>query len=127
MKVFSLVKANWGIRYLVYVLVGILCTSCTVDCDLIEKDLKTKYCNIIVKDLPGAGRHFRIVGINPTTGAREVYSDGSSWYIDFNDDISVGDTVVKRQDELKFYIHKKDTVLVFPYTCGGYGTNRRIN
>lgn len=108
-------------------LVCFLCTSCTVDCDLIEKELMANYCNIIVKDLPGAGSHFRITGINPTTGANEVYTDVSSWYIDFNHKISVGDTVIKRQGELKFYIHKKDTVLVSPFKCGGYATNKRLN
>ncbi len=42
-----------------------------------------------------------------------------TWYVLFDKLIEPGDTVVKRAGELKFYIHKKDTVLVFPYTCEG--------
>lgn len=80
---------------------------------------RPKACNIIVEDTPEQSRWFTIKGINPETQQRTTYSDMGTWYVFFNDKIEVGDTVVKRNGELTFYINKADTTLVFPYECEG--------
>lgn len=103
-----------------FIWLALLCVSCNnVNCDSIARSLLSKECIMVVKKLPGSGRYFNIQGINPKTGEWVNYVDTNSWYVEFNQDISVGDTVVKQQGSLKFYIHKRDTVLVFPYECGG--------
>lgn len=80
---------------------------------------RSKACNIIVEDTPEQSRWFTIKGINPETQQRVTYSDMGTWYVFFNDKIEVGDTVLKRNGELTFYIHKADTTLAFPYECEG--------
>jgi hypothetical protein len=103
-----------------FTLLAILCTACfSVGCDKLAAILRPKECNIVVEDTPERGRRFTIKGINPVTKQRATYSDVNTWYVFFNDRIEVGDTVVKRNGELTFYIHKADTTLVFPYECEG--------
>jgi hypothetical protein len=104
---------------LLVALSSVTLSSCQVDCKAITERARLMECNLIINDLPGAGRTFRVAGINPVTGKGEFYSDTDSWYVEFNQDIELGDTLVKRKNELKFYIHKKDTVMVFPYKCDG--------
>lgn len=90
-------------------------TSCEVDAE----DYRPRECAIKVEVQKLNGRRFSLEGINPYTGSRNWYFDSGSWYALFTKYIAVGDTVVKRKDELVFYIHKKDTVLTFPYECAG--------
>ncbi|PSR56883.1 hypothetical protein AHMF7605_27050 [Adhaeribacter arboris] len=94
--------------------------SCTskVDCEYLANRLSSAECNIIVIEEPNIGRSFRLWGVNPTTKYRETYYDEEAWYVSFGHKIAIGDTVVKNPGELKFYIHKKDTVLVYPFQCG---------
>ena len=55
----------------------------------------------------------------PESKVEESYDDQGSWYNDFKSRIETGDTLVKKKGELKFYIHKKDTVLIFSFKCHG--------
>jgi hypothetical protein len=101
-------------------LIAILCTACfKADCDKLVAILKPKECNIVVEEIQERSRRFIIKGFNPKTKQRAIYSDVNTWYVYFNDKIEVGDTVVKRNGELIFYVHKADTTLVFPYKCQG--------
>ena len=103
-----------------FALLAILSASCfEIDCEKLTSIHKSKVCNIIVEELPEQSRRFTIKGINPETQQRATYSDVESWYVYFNDKIEVGDTVVKRNGELTFYIHKAGSILAFPYRCGG--------
>lgn len=105
-------------RVIVFIAVAFLCFSCfKIDCEGIGESYREKSCNIVVSDTPDSGRWFEIKGKNPSTGEKTSYSDMGTWYVFFYTKIAIGDTVVKRQGELKFYIHKKDTVLVYPYEC----------
>ncbi|KAA5538733.1 hypothetical protein [Adhaeribacter rhizoryzae] len=102
------------------ILLAFLCVSCSnVDCKGIAESRRSKYCNIVVREAPVSGRWFEIKGINPETKEESTYSDMETWYVQFYKNIQVGDTVVKKQGELEFFIHKKDTVLVYPYECEG--------
>jgi hypothetical protein len=63
---------------------------------------------------------FSLKGVAPVTGKENYFkSKNYTWALDFNEFISVGDTVVKSAGELNFYIHKKDTILIFPFECQG--------
>lgn len=63
---------------------------------------------------------FRLKGISPTSGTEISFaSKNYTWALDFNDYISIGDTVVKRKGELIFHIYKKDSEMIFPLECDG--------
>lgn len=68
--------------------------------------------------MPNTGFYrFNIKGINPTTGQKIEYkNDGWSEY---NDLISIGDTIIKKKGEVLFSIHKKDTILSLSWQCEG--------
>jgi len=81
---------------------------------------KDESFNIILKSKPDSGRAYTLRGINPNSNKDEkYYDDGGFLGLPFKDLISVGDTLVKKPGELKVYIHKKDTVIVFPFKCEG--------
>lgn len=96
-------------------------TSCQqVTCDDRAERLRGKECEIVVQNLPSSGMLFEISGRAISRNVSRRYTDqGEAWYVNFYNKISVGDTVVKRKGELKFYIYKKDSVLVFPFECMG--------
>jgi len=107
-------------RVIGFIIIAIICVSCfKIDCEVIGERYREKYCNIVVRETPDSGRWFDIKGKNPVTGEMATYSDMGTWYVYFYTKIGIGDTIVKKQGELKFYIHKKDTVLVYPYECEG--------
>ncbi|GHB53608.1 hypothetical protein GCM10007390_03020 [Persicitalea jodogahamensis] len=63
---------------------------------------------------------FRLDGVSFQNRKVSFIAGGCySWAFDFNDYISKSDTVIKNKGELKFYIHKKDSILVFPFECDG--------
>jgi hypothetical protein len=41
------------------------------------------------------------------------------WWATYKKHIKIGDTIIKRNGELVFSIHKKDTVLSFNFECEG--------
>jgi hypothetical protein len=89
-------------------------------CEEAAENVRTDNCNIIVKEIGSPLYQFSIKGLDPETNAIVKFEKiNHSWSFQFSDKISLGDTVVKKKGELKFYIHKKDTVLVFPFECKG--------
>ena len=90
-------------------------SSCELDAD----NYRFRECAIKVASKDFKGRWFSIEGIDAYTGSRNRYSDLGSWYPLFTKYIAVGDTVIKRKNELVFYVHKKDTTLSFRYECEG--------
>lgn len=90
------------------------------NCDDAANYYRKKSFNIILKSNPSSGRAYSIKGINPVTGKDEkYYDDGGFLGLPFADLIAIGDTLVKKNGELKVYIHKKDTILIFPFKCEG--------
>jgi len=104
---------------LVFTLIA-LNSGCGGDnCERNAKNYRPNECAIKVESRNFKGPWFSIEGINPNNGNRNKYADLGSWYALFRDHIDIGDTVVKRKNELVFYVHKKDTVLAFPFECEG--------
>ncbi len=94
------------------------CISCG-DCNEAAESRRNFECNLIVAESKLVSRQLTIKGINPSNGLRERYKDEFGWYLEFGNEINPGDTVLKRKGELVFYIHKRNTVLSFPYECQG--------
>jgi hypothetical protein len=89
-------------------------------CEKNAKNYRPRECAIKVESRYFKGSLFSIEGTNASNSSlRNRYSDLGSWYPLFENYIAIGDTVIKRKNELVFYIHKKDTVLSFPYECDG--------
>jgi hypothetical protein len=104
-------------------LIAYLLISCNeITCRERIQRLVNRECNIVVGEIRSPGRSISLKGYKPNSGELSYYSDhGETWYVYFDNKIALGDTVVKNKGELIFSIHKKDTVLVFPFECeGGY-------
>ncbi|WP_461042719.1 hypothetical protein [Spirosoma harenae] len=88
-------------------------------CEQQAENYREQECMIKVEQRDIFGPWFQIGGKDPTNGKQQMFADLGKWYLKFEDHVAVGDTVIKRKNELVFYIHKKDTVLTFPFECDG--------
>ena len=104
------------------VLTGLLSFSCmNFDCVKLSESYKVDECLIIVSDLPDnkSGYNFKIKGISLKTGKDTVYDEENRWLCKYYKEIEKGDTIIKKNGELIFNIHKKDTILRFNWECEG--------
>jgi hypothetical protein len=89
-------------------------------CDEAAESYRKQFVNIIVDRNSNNAYSMRLDGRDTKSGRRIAFiRQNFTWAQDFIKEISIGDTVVKHKGELKFNIHKKDTVLVFPFECKG--------
>ena len=107
-------------KYSICVLLILTFSSCLkVDCERLGEKRKEDEFFIVVYDMPNTGAYrFNVSGINPITGKKIEYKTNNGWN-EYNNRISIGDTIIKRKGELVFNIHKKDTVLSIPWECEG--------
>lgn len=90
--------------------------SCVEYAELVRGD----YCNVVVDDFSKDEYKFYLRGENPTTNKINTFKRiNYTWGYWFVDKIAKGDTIVEKRGELKFYIHKRDSVLTFPFKCKG--------
>lgn len=100
--------------------VVILSCDKVASCAEIAENRRNDYCNIIVDDFSTNEYRFYLKGKNTLTGEVNTFRRiNYLWGYRFVDQIEKGDTVVKKKGELVFYIHKKDSVLAFPFKCDG--------
>lgn len=98
----------------------VFCAGCSNStCDIDAENYRQRECAIKIEAVHFAGRWFSIKGSNARNGGFNRYVDRGRWYAAFENSIAIGDTLIKRKNELVFYIHKKDTVLSFPFECNG--------
>ncbi|AWH86365.1 hypothetical protein HYN59_15165 [Flavobacterium album] len=45
--------------------------------------------------------------------------DNARWWVQYDDLLEKGDTIIKKKGSLVFSIHKKDTILNFYWECQG--------
>lgn len=89
-------------------------------CEEAAESVRPDSCNIVISEFSKNEYKFFISGINPNTNQKEDFSRVNyTWGYWFVNKIAKGDTIVKKEGELNFYIHKKDTTLVFPFECKG--------
>ncbi|MDM1297328.1 hypothetical protein HXZ94_02240 [Empedobacter falsenii] len=58
-------------------------------------------------------------GINPYTKENCDCNDNNRWSYLYRDEVSIGDTIIKRKGELTFNIHKRDTIISHEWECDG--------
>lgn len=88
------------------------------DCSWYAKIDRENECLIIVDKLPN-GPYFKAKGKHLKTNKESECFDGSRWWTQYAKYIEIGDTIIKKKGELIFSIHKKDTILSFPWECEG--------
>lgn len=111
-------------RFLLISILSLTIFSCVspreATCEEAADAFRSDSLNIIVFETSGNPYQLFLKGKSPMSGKevsfQQVNYTWAQWFID---EIEIGDTVVKYEGELKFYIHKKDTVLVFPFQCKG--------
>ncbi|REA58169.1 hypothetical protein DSL64_21415 [Dyadobacter luteus] len=107
---------------IIFLLGSILLYSCfrEASCEDAAEVNRPDDLNLIIERTSGSAYRLRLEGTNPITNKKGKFlRQNYTWSQPFIKDIAVGDTVVKRKGELKFYIHKADTILVFPFKCRG--------
>ena len=109
-------------KKIIILLLGIsLLSSCLKpDCEKNADLHRDEECIMILEKDPSTSQaYLDLYGADMNTGKPCHCKDNSRWWSTFSDSVSVGDTLIKRKGELVFYIHKKDTILSFPWECEG--------
>ncbi|MBK8749898.1 MAG: hypothetical protein IPM04_19370 [Saprospiraceae bacterium] len=95
-------------KFLLSFICIVMFLGCGDECENAVNYYKNQRINLVLKKLPAQGRSFTLYGVNPVTGRDEKYYDsGGSWGIYYKENLDKGDTIVKKEGELKIYIHKK--------------------
>ncbi|CVK17180.1 hypothetical protein Ga0061079_1197 [Apibacter mensalis] len=92
-----------------------------IDCDKAAQAAKERECLLIIEqELSTSTPYLNAKGRNLLTKEPCECKDEGRWWVQYREYMSVGDTLIKRKGELVFYIHKKDTILSFPWgECEG--------
>ena len=104
--------------YLLFNILFLYSCSNGIDCSLSAKLNAETECIIVVNKLPSTV-FFDAKGIDPITKKECKCSEGDRWWIQYKDEINIGDTIIKRKGELTFNIHKKDTIISYEWECEG--------
>lgn len=118
MKVPQKVKNKFFKFYFLLSILFLHSCSNGIDCNLLAKLSADTECIIIVNKLPSTV-FFDAKGIHPITKNECKCTDGGRWWTQYEKEIEIGDTIIKRKGELAFNIHKKDTIIAHEWKCEG--------
>ena len=103
--------------------VTVFLNSCEgIECGKLENSYRLTECLLIVSKINNeefSSYTFNVKGISLTTGKDTLYKEDNRWFGSFYKYINTGDTIIKREGELIFNIHKKDTIMSFNWECEG--------
>ncbi|PKW29031.1 hypothetical protein [Flavobacterium lindanitolerans] len=108
-------------RHLSILIVGLFLMGCIGDCDDAADIYRSFECIIIIENIPNpkSTHLFNIEGTDPYTGKKIQFDRENRWFCTFYPLLAIGDTIIKRKNELVFNIRKKDTIFRFNYECNG--------
>jgi len=121
-KVLYLMKIVEMKKYLLFILILLTLTNCKkVDCNKSADYYREMNMNFIIisKKPLNHGREVNFNIRNNKNNRDEIYCKENTWFARHYVDFSKGDTIIKKKGETIFSIHKKDTVLSFPFECNG--------
>ena len=104
-----------------YFLAFFIIISCTkVDCNKIISFYRNEELQIIVEEMPmfGSAIYFEIKG-RTIKDSTFTFKTEDRIYCQYYKFLKNGDTIIKRQGQTIFSIHKKDTILNIPFECDG--------
>lgn len=106
----------------IFLILSLVFTSCNIktDCNAFIEERRNESCSMIVEIPPRAGSvYFEAIGRTIKESKPCKCKEESRWWATFSNQIEKGDTIIKKKGELVFYIHKKDTILIFNWECEG--------
>lgn len=89
------------------------------DCERNADSARNLECLLILENKPSNSNYLKVEGRSINSNIKKIFTDNDRYWALFKDYMSVGDTLIKLKGELVFYIHKKDTILSFPWKCEG--------
>jgi hypothetical protein len=105
---------------ILFLLLCELMMSClNPNCETNSKAAREKECLLILEKEPSKSNYLRLEGRSTYSKEKRVFLDNDRYWALFKDYMSVGDTIIKKKGELILNIHKKDTILSFPWECEG--------
>lgn len=91
-----------------------------VNCVKIVEDYKKdKLWIVFIENQSKESYHyFKIKGKNKSN-EDTIYAEENRYFCEYKNKFEIGDTLIKNNGETIFSIHKKDTILSFPFECDG--------
>ncbi len=107
-------------KYLLFIIAlsSITFNSC-INCEKSAQSYRTYDLEVILTERPFIRGDMKFIGTKLNTDEITTTRIVGRWFRDYIDYMEVGDTVIKRKEELTLYVHKKDTVMVFKWDCQG--------
>lgn len=93
--------------------------SCNIDCKDATDAYRIYDIEVILTERPVIDGDMKFVGKKINSDEITTTRIMGRWYRDYKDFMMVGDTIIKRKEELTMYIHKRDTTMVFKHICQG--------
>ncbi|WP_314058069.1 hypothetical protein [Empedobacter brevis] len=98
--------------FLLLIPVVFSCTDMDKVCKEAEKKIQKDYCNIVVDNIKKQTLILEIEGVNPVSQKPSSYEDYTRQFQGVIKYTEKGDTVVKKEGELKLYVYKKDSIII---------------
>lgn len=108
-------------KYLLFIVILLSLSNCEkVNCEKIVEDYKKdKLWIIFIENQSKDSYHyFKIKGKNKHN-VDTIYAEENRYFCSYKKRFEVGDTIIKKEGEAVFSIHKKDTILNFNFECDG--------
>ncbi|WP_159155867.1 hypothetical protein [Empedobacter brevis] len=101
-------------KYTFLLLIPIIfsCNDMDKICKESQKMRLKHHCNIIVKNIKKQTLILEIEGVNPVSQKPSNYKDDTRGFQGVIKYTEKGDTVVKKEGELKLYVYKKDSIII---------------
>lgn len=106
-------------KIMVLSLIIISLSSCNIDCKDATDAYRIYDIEVILTERPVIDGDMKFVGKKINSDEITTTRIMGRWYRDYKDFMMVGDTIIKRKEELTMYIHKRDTTMVFKHICQG--------
>ena len=107
-------------KYSIILLILIFNSCIKIDCEASAEIARKQECLLIFEKLPAFSSYkLDAIGKHLITKKDCTCSDENRWWVNYSEYLEKGDTIIKKNGELIFSIHKKDTILKFPWECEG--------
>src|SRR5690554_211514 len=89
------------------------------DCEKSAQSYKKDNLEVILTEEPFILGEMNFIGTKLNSDKTTTTKVMGRWYRHYIEYMEVGDTIIKREQELILYIHKKDTTMLFKWECEG--------
>lgn len=89
------------------------------DCEKSSQSYKKDNLEVVLTEEPFILGEMNFVGTKLNSDRITTTKVMGRWYRHYIEYMEVGDTIIKREQELILYIHKKDTTMLVKWECEG--------